>query len=52
MTKVWYGELSMIEAIEQRKMIVVGNSQFTQNISRWLRVSGFTGDNPQFIAPE
>jgi hypothetical protein len=30
----------------------VGNVQYTRNISKWLRVSSFTGDNPQFVAPE
>jgi DNA-binding HxlR family transcriptional regulator len=52
MTKIWYGELAMSKAIEDKKMLVVGNSQYTQNITKWLRISSFTGDNPQFIAPE
>ena len=52
MTKIWYGELAMLRAIEDKKMLVVGNNQFTQNITKWLRISSFTGDNPQFVAPE
>jgi len=52
MTKIWYGELAMSKAIEDKKMLVVGNKQYTQNITKWLRISSFTGDNPQFVAPE
>ena len=51
MTKIWYGELAMSKAMEDKKMIVVGNSQYTRNIQKWLRISSFTGDNPQFVAP-
>ncbi len=51
MTKIWYGELAMPKAIEDEKMIVVGNSQYIRNITKWLRISSFTGDNPQFVAP-
>jgi len=52
MTKVWYGELAMLKAIEEEKINIVGNSQYIRNITRWLRISSFTGDSPQFIAPE
>jgi DNA-binding HxlR family transcriptional regulator len=52
MTKIWYGELTISAAIKDKKMVVVGNSQYTRNIAKWLRISGFTGDNPQFVAPE
>jgi len=41
----------MLKAIEDEKMAIVGNSQYIRNITRWLRISGFTGDNPQFVAP-
>jgi len=51
MTKIWYGELAMSKAMEDEKMIVVGNSQYIRNITKWLRISSFTGDNPQFVAP-
>jgi len=42
----------MSKAIEDKKMLVVGNKQYTQNITKWLRISSFTGDNPRFVAPE
>jgi alkyl sulfatase BDS1-like metallo-beta-lactamase superfamily hydrolase len=51
MTKIWYGELAMLKAIEDEKMAIVGNSQYIRNITRWLRISSFTGNNPQFVAP-
>jgi DNA-binding HxlR family transcriptional regulator len=51
MTKIWYGELAMLKAIEDEKMTIVGNSQYIRNITRWLRISSFTGNNPQFVAP-
>ena len=52
MTKIWYGELPMSKAIKDKRMLVVGNSQYTRNITKWLRISGFTGNNPRFVAPE
>ena len=52
MTKVWYGELALPKAIEDEIMIVVGNVQYTRSINKWLRISSFTGDNPQFVAPQ
>ncbi len=52
MTKIWYGELAMSKALEDKKMLVVGNSQYTKNLTKWLRISSFTGDHPQFVAPE
>jgi DNA-binding HxlR family transcriptional regulator len=52
MTRIWYGELGMSRAMEEGTMAVVGNSQYIRNISRWLRISSFTGDDPQFVAPE
>lgn len=51
MTKIWYGELSMSTAMEENKMTVIGNIEYTNNIQKWLRISSFTGDNPQFVAP-
>jgi DNA-binding HxlR family transcriptional regulator len=39
------------EVIEDEKMAIVGNSQYIRNITRWLRISSFTGNNPQFVAP-
>ena len=52
MTRIWYGDLEMLRAIDNELMCVVGNRQYTQSITRWLRISSFTGDNPQFVAPD
>ena len=52
MTKIWYGELAMHNAMEDKRMNVVGNSQYIRNITKWLRISSFTGDSPRFVAPE
>ena len=52
MTKIWYGELTIDRAIEEKKMHVVGNSQLIRSITKWLCISSFTGSNPQFTAPE
>ncbi len=52
MTKIWYGELAMSKAMADEKMLVIGNSQYTRNITKWLGISSFTGDNPQFVKPE
>ncbi len=51
MTKIWYGELSIGQALASEKLIVVGDSMFVDTISKWLRISSFTGNNPQFVAP-
>ncbi|WP_196140784.1 helix-turn-helix domain-containing protein [Aliikangiella sp. G2MR2-5] len=51
MTKIWYGELSMHKAIESEAMLVVGNIELTNNISKWLRVSGFATGNGKFTPP-
>jgi hypothetical protein len=52
MTRIWYGELAMSRAMEAGDMRVVGNSQYIRNITKWLRISSFTGDDPRFVAPE
>jgi len=51
MTKIWYGDISMAKAIEDERMLVIGDRMYTSNITKWLRISSFTGDNPKFTAP-
>ncbi len=52
MTKVWYGELSIAKAMENEDMIVIGNVNYTDCISKWLRISQFADGDPKFVAPE
>jgi len=47
MTRIWYGELDMNAAIESGQMKVVAAPAFSRRISRWLRMSSFTTDDPQ-----
>ena len=47
MTRIWYGELDMNAAIESGQMKVVAAPAFSRRISRWLRISSFTTDDPQ-----
>jgi len=48
MTRVWYGELDLGAAIESGQMKVEAAPAFSRRIRRWLRISSFTTDNPQF----
>ena len=47
MTRIWYGELDMNAAIESGQMKVVAAPAFSRRISRWLRISSFTTNDPQ-----
>ena len=47
MTRIWYGELDMNAAIQSGQMKVVAAPAFSRRISRWLRISSFTTDDPQ-----
>ena len=48
MTRIWYGEVEMTQAIETGRMKVVAAPVYSRHITRWLRVSSFTTDNPSF----
>ena len=50
MTRVWYGEVDMTEAIESGRMKVVAAPVYRRHLTRWLRISSFTTDNPSFGA--
>lgn len=50
MTRIWYGELDMREAMERGLMKVSAAPVYLRHIKRWLRISSFTTDNPR-IAP-
>lgn len=51
MTRIWYGEIDMIAAIEDGRMKVDAAPLYTRRIKRWLRISSFTTDHPSgFVA--
>ena len=50
MTRVWYGEVDMTEAIDSGRMKVVAAPVYRRHMTRWLRISSFTTDNPSFGA--
>jgi len=48
MTRIWYGEVEMTQAIETGRMKVVAAPVYSRHITRWLRISSFTTDTPSF----
>jgi DNA-binding HxlR family transcriptional regulator len=48
MTRIWYGEVDMASAIKDERMKVGAAPVYTRHITRWLRISSFTTDNPSF----
>ena len=48
MTRIWYGEVDMAEAIKFGHMKVSAAPVYLRHITRWLRISSFTTDNPSF----
>jgi len=47
MTRVWYGEIDMNAAIDSGRMQVTAAPIYTRRVSRWLRISSFTTDEPR-----
>lgn len=47
LTRIWYGEVDILRAIDNGDVKVVGQSIYTKSIKRWFGVSTFTTDNPQ-----
>lgn len=45
--QIWYGEIGVNTACQQKLMKVVGAPVYTNNISRWLRTSQFAKFNPK-----
>jgi len=45
--KIWYGELSALNAREQNALKVVGMGYLEQNLSKWLGISDFSTVNPR-----
>ena len=48
MTRIWYGEVDMAKAINTGRMKVSSAPVYRRHITRWLKVSSFTTDNPSF----
>jgi DNA-binding HxlR family transcriptional regulator len=48
MTRIWYGEIAMAQAIRDNRMRVVAAPVYCRHITRWLRISTFAGDDPRF----
>lgn len=46
MTKVWYGNIGLHEAIDKGLVKVDAAPVYLRHITRWLRISSFTTDNP------
>lgn len=44
--RIWYGEVTVVDAVDRGMLKVVGNSAYTSCISRWLGTSQFAGMNP------
>ena len=48
MTRIWYGEVDMANAVKSGRMKMSAAPVYCQHITRWLRISSFTTDNPSF----
>jgi DNA-binding HxlR family transcriptional regulator len=50
MTRIWYGEIDMANAMESERMQVSAAPVYVRHIKRWLRISSFTSDNPSIAS--
>lgn len=50
MTRVWYGEVDMASAVKSGRMKVSARPVYCRHLTRWLRISSFTTDNPSFAS--
>ena len=48
MTRIWYGETNMGNAMKSGRMKVSAAPVYLRHIARWLRISSFTTDDPSF----
>lgn len=48
MTRVWYGEVDIARAVKAGEMRVSAAPVYLRHMTRWLRISSFTTDNPTF----
>ena len=47
MTRVWYGEIEMQNAVQTGRMKVSAPPVYCRHLTRWLRISSFTTDDPR-----
>jgi hypothetical protein len=50
MTRIWYGELDMLAALQDGQMSVSAARVYARHLKKWLGISSFTTDNPQIGA--
>jgi len=50
MTRIWYGEIDMENAIKNEHMTASAAPVYLRHIKRWLRISSFTTDNASFAS--
>ena len=50
MTRIWYGEMDMHQAIESGRMKVAAAPVYLKHISRWLRISRFATGDAEFAS--
>ncbi len=48
MTRIWYGELEVGAAISEKRLLVQAAPVYERSINRWLGISSFTTDSPNF----
>lgn len=48
MTRIWYGEIDMGQAMSAGKMKVSAAPVYLRHMPRWFRISSFTTDHPSF----
>ena len=48
MTRMWYGEVDMAQAMRDKRMKVYAAPVYCRHIGRWLRISSFMGKSPSF----
>jgi DNA-binding HxlR family transcriptional regulator len=51
MTRVWYGELPLRQAMDDGLVKVSAAPVYLRNLARWLRISSFTTDDPRIGEP-
>jgi hypothetical protein len=49
MTRIWYGEVDMLPAIDAGHMTVKAAPVYSRQIRRWLVISSFTTDEPRIV---
>lgn len=51
MTRIWYGELGLKQALRDQQMTVVAAPLYLDSLESWFGISEFAGGDPRFEAP-